>query len=277
MNQDEYLTAMRLCPCGNPLPLDQTPASWFAEAWQIDPVRKEQTADMVRTVRKMGDLHYTREFLGLLGRSLSTSQLVELYVAIRDQSGREPEFRAAFEQAFPEVIAELPPPIALAHWDFRKEMYAAITDRNLPRIKMLLRYMREREIPIASVRFTEYEVMPPEEVQAKSEEAIEQYIEMIQSPPASVRKFSAREYAESLGAADVASILIQEAESGGTIGEQLIREAVTCMSLIVPPDQWGRYVDDVRCMTDAGVNLWDAAEECAAEYKHAESDDLTRE
>jgi hypothetical protein len=113
MSKDEYLIAMRVCPCGTPLPLDQTPGSWFAEAWQIDSVREEQTAEMARTVRKIGKLDYTNEFLSLLARSLSTSQLVELYIAIRDRSGREPEFRAAFEQVFPGVVAALPPPHAL--------------------------------------------------------------------------------------------------------------------------------------------------------------------
>jgi hypothetical protein len=75
--------------------------------------------------------------------------------------------------------------------------------------------MRERDVSIASIRFTEYEVkeLTPAEVQAMSEEAIERYIELIQSPPASVRKISAIEYAEALGAADIASFL-RSADSG---------------------------------------------------------------
>ena len=209
MNKDEYLNAMRSFPCGNPLPLDQTPPAWFAEAWEIDQVREEQTADIARTVRKVGELFYTPEFLGLLARSLNSVRLVELYAAIRDQSRREQEFRAGFEQAFPAIVADLPPPKELERWDFQKAMCSAIEARDLPRVKLQLRYMRERDIPIASLRFTEYETQEftPEEIQGMGEEDIERYIRLVESPPTSVRTCSAVEYAESLGAADIVGLL----------------------------------------------------------------------
>ncbi len=68
----------------------------------------------------------------------------------------------------------------------------------------------------------------------------------------------------------VGSFWWQEAPSAGTVSERLIRECVTCMSLVVPPAAWGEYVARVRRMAAVGVNLWDATEESAAQYKQAE-------
>jgi hypothetical protein len=112
MTKGEFLQRMREDPHGVPLPLDATPPEWMAAAWEIDSVREANSYDMARTVSKMGELFYTDEFLGLLGRSLSAERQVELFLGIRDNSPhRESEFRSRFEQMFPRSVPALPPPL----------------------------------------------------------------------------------------------------------------------------------------------------------------------
>jgi hypothetical protein len=227
MNRDEYLAAMQAFPCGNPLPLDQIPAEWFAAAWEIERVREEQTAEIARTVRKIGCLHYTPTFLGLLARSLSGPRLVELFRAIRDRSLRELEFRADFERAFPSVVSDLPPP-AVQRYDreaLRQSLYSAIGARDLERVGLVLRCLRERGVPVESVQFTEYEAraeFTPEEWEAMTEADVERYLALLESPPPSTRMVSAAGYAEILGARDIAAVLraarATEAEQGAALG-----------------------------------------------------------
>jgi hypothetical protein len=212
MSRDEFLAAMLAFPCGNPLPLDETPAEWFAAAWEIDRIREAQTAEMVRDVRKIGELFYTSAFLGLLARSLSGPRLVELFRAVRDGSMRELEFRADFERAFPAVVADLPPP-AIEGWSrekFRQLLSGAIRRRDLGRVGLVLRYLRERGIPVGLLRYTEYEAQPEftaEDWKQMTDEDIERYEALLASPPPSTRMVSAAEYAEALGAWDIAAAL----------------------------------------------------------------------
>jgi hypothetical protein len=112
MTKDDFLERMRENPHGVPLPLEATPPEWMAAAWEIASVREANTYDMARTVSKVGELFYTDEFLGLLGRSLSVDRQVELFRRIRQGSPhREAEFRGQFEQRFPRSVPNLPPPL----------------------------------------------------------------------------------------------------------------------------------------------------------------------
>jgi hypothetical protein len=113
VTKDEFLQRMRDNPNAVPLPLEATPPEWMAAAWQLDAVREANTYDMARTVSKEGELSYTDEFLGLLGRSLDVERQVELFLAIRNRSPhREREFRPRFEQMFPRSVPTLPPPLS---------------------------------------------------------------------------------------------------------------------------------------------------------------------
>ena len=47
--------------------------------------------------------------------------------------------------------------------------------------------------------------------------------------------------------------------------EDTILDAVTCLSIVVPPERWEEFVARVRGMMADGANLWDAVENCAQE------------
>ncbi len=88
----------------------KTPTEWMAAAWEIASVRNELCWDMARTVSKLGELHYTKEYLRYLSQSLPIPRQVELFLYIRDRSPtREKEFRLSFENAFPNCVPHLPP------------------------------------------------------------------------------------------------------------------------------------------------------------------------
>lgn len=92
-------------------PLDETPPDWMAAAWEIDRVREELSGDMARTVSKTGKLAYHCDYLTYLSQSLPVYRQVELFLYLRDKGGREGEFRAGFESAFPECVPFLSPPL----------------------------------------------------------------------------------------------------------------------------------------------------------------------
>ncbi|VTR94296.1 unnamed protein product [Gemmata massiliana] len=64
---------------------------------------------MARTVSKTGALAYHRDYLTYLSQSLPVYRQVELFLYLRDSGGREGEFRAGFESAFPACVPFLPP------------------------------------------------------------------------------------------------------------------------------------------------------------------------
>lgn len=93
--------------------LDETPPSWFAEAWLINSVRIAISYDLARDVSKTGKLRCTKEWLAYLHTALSAEQLVALFLYIRDERScqfRESEFRPEFEHAFPKCVDHLPVP-----------------------------------------------------------------------------------------------------------------------------------------------------------------------
>jgi hypothetical protein len=87
------------------------PNEWIKEAWSVDRFRENATYELIRSVRKNGDFFIAQYWLQILPEILTEQQVVDLYVAIRDQSHRcEDEWRGEFEAAFHRFIDKLPPP-----------------------------------------------------------------------------------------------------------------------------------------------------------------------
>jgi hypothetical protein len=121
MIKAEFIRVVRANPYAFPLPCDNVPSDWWAEAWRIDRVRDELSSDMARTVSKEGELSYSDGYFDLLARALTAEQLLALYLFIRDESRRlESEWRPQFESLFPSCVNLLPtprpePPLEEAH------------------------------------------------------------------------------------------------------------------------------------------------------------------
>jgi hypothetical protein len=89
----------------------QIPQQWIKEAWSLKPFRENATSELIRSVRKNGDFFIAQYWLDLLPSLLSEQEVIELYNAIRDNSGRvEHEWREQFLKAFQQYSDTLPPP-----------------------------------------------------------------------------------------------------------------------------------------------------------------------
>lgn len=132
-----FLSRIEAFPHGG-IPFDETPSEWMAAAWEIERVRSEKSYDMARTVGKTGELAYTDEYLRYLSRSLPVTRQVELFLYIRDSGNqlREVEFRPGFEQAFPDCVPYLPPPLTMKQLadllGMTEEEYKGRADPDLP-------------------------------------------------------------------------------------------------------------------------------------------------
>lgn len=86
---------------------------WFAEGWRTIPAfRDNLTYELTRSVSKNGDFFIASDLLAYLPSVLDRDQVVAVYVAIRDESGRpEDEWRPEFERAFAAHVEALPPPL----------------------------------------------------------------------------------------------------------------------------------------------------------------------
>jgi hypothetical protein len=108
MNKEEFLLdpVQRLAQEGHSIPID-----WIKEAWANAQFRANTTYELVRSVRKNGDFFIAQHWLQVLPEILTSEQVVELYLAIREQSHRyEDEWRGEFEAAFRRFADKLPPP-----------------------------------------------------------------------------------------------------------------------------------------------------------------------
>lgn len=108
MNREEFLLdpVNRFSQGGDSIPND-----WIKEAWGNPHFRDNTTYELIRSVRKNGDFFIAQYWLEILPHILTEQQVIDVYVAIRDQSHRyEDEWRGEFEAAFPGVADKLPPP-----------------------------------------------------------------------------------------------------------------------------------------------------------------------
>src|SRR5262249_27838458 len=88
---------------------DEIPLEWFAEAWRTVPFFRENVSyELRRYASKWGEMA-APDILGTLAQFLSREEVVALYEYVRDHAGRETEWRAEFEAAFPEHAVALPP------------------------------------------------------------------------------------------------------------------------------------------------------------------------
>jgi hypothetical protein len=91
-------------------PPESVPVEWVAEAWRSTPLKADITYELTRSVSKNGDFHIAHYWLELLPALLTGEEVLELYMAIRDQSERlESEWRPEFENAFAKHSHLLPP------------------------------------------------------------------------------------------------------------------------------------------------------------------------
>lgn len=90
---------------------DSIPTDWIKEAWANAHFRDNTTYELIRSVRKNGDFFIAQFWLEILPEILTEQQVVDLYIAIRDQSHRyEDEWRGEFEAAFRRFADKLPAP-----------------------------------------------------------------------------------------------------------------------------------------------------------------------
>src|SRR5438445_6100707 len=88
---------------------DEIPLEWFAEAWRTIPFFRENLSyELKRYASKWGEMA-APDILTMLAQFLSRDEVVALYEYVRDHAGREKEWRAEFEAAFPEQAVALPP------------------------------------------------------------------------------------------------------------------------------------------------------------------------
>jgi hypothetical protein len=89
---------------------DSILTDWIKEASANAPFRDNATYALIRSVRKNGAFFSAQFWLEIV-EILTEHRVVDLYLAIRDQSHRyKDEWRGEFEAAFPSVANKLPPP-----------------------------------------------------------------------------------------------------------------------------------------------------------------------
>jgi hypothetical protein len=154
--------------------------------------------------------------LAFFQRSLAPQQAVDFYNLLRQTTVRpELEWRAEFEDAFPNVAADLPPADRrlLERWDFGDDLLSAIRHKDASKVKWVLRYMAQQRVPLGSVRILdETSVGLTDEVMREMETA--EILGIIESPPPGARWLSAIEFAEFVGDAEIIRVLKSAAREG---------------------------------------------------------------
>ena len=87
----------------------------LCQLWRAGPSAERDSVidDIARDVSKTGELSFCDEVLNQFRSFFTTEECVELYVQIRDASGRlEEEWRDEFIDYFPDCENALPPPDA---------------------------------------------------------------------------------------------------------------------------------------------------------------------
>jgi hypothetical protein len=92
-----------------PTPPSPVPAEWFREAWDTNSAFREEVIYCVAdNVNKSGSICSPSKWVEL-PRCLSAEQALQLYAALRDGVDRaETEWRAEFQQTFPQCADRLP-------------------------------------------------------------------------------------------------------------------------------------------------------------------------
>jgi hypothetical protein len=107
-------------------------------AWDNEEFRAAVVAEIARIVDKTGAFDLT-DWLDVLAQSaiLADDEIVALYTAIRDSTGRlEPEWRPRFEAAFPRIKNRLPPASLESirnYWSAR--LFWGILTQNVPDVE----------------------------------------------------------------------------------------------------------------------------------------------
>jgi hypothetical protein len=112
-SKDEYLALVRKSPWGglgfraNP----PVPVEWVREAWELPEIQGNVIpGGIVREVSKTGSLCLDPGYLASLSATLTTAQVAQLYLTIRESCAtREEEFRPEFLAAFARHAHAIPP------------------------------------------------------------------------------------------------------------------------------------------------------------------------
>jgi hypothetical protein len=171
---------------------------WFAAAWRSDPAfREEVLHNLKRYVLKLGVIAEP-EVVGVLARSLTRDEVLAVAEDLRQHApGRLLEWGAAFERASAPLGLVLPvPPAELGAAG--RALVSAVFDRDLDRVRFVVRCMRATGLDPTAVTFEEYVTeMTVERLGELPDEERERFMESLDSLP--VRQVRLVEHAEHLG------------------------------------------------------------------------------
>jgi hypothetical protein len=144
-----------------PEPSTPIPAEWFREAWETNSAfREEVIYGVADNVRKTGSICAPSKCVDL-SRCLSAEQALSLYESLRDGVDRsETEWRAEFQQEFPQCADQLPPiNRARVCYYLTYGLFTAMKRRAYPRIRPLLSEFKLWGITLNEAKLVVIEIM----------------------------------------------------------------------------------------------------------------------
>jgi hypothetical protein len=168
---------------------------WFAAAWRSNPAfREEVLHNLKRYVLKAGVIAEP-EVVGVLARSLTRDEVLAVAEDLRLHApGRLLEWGNAFEKASALVLPVPPAELGAAG----RALVSAFRDRDIGRVRFVVRCMRAAGLDPTAVTFEEYVTeMTIERLDKLPDEERERFMESLDSLP--VRQVRLVEYAEQLG------------------------------------------------------------------------------
>src|SRR5262249_22065910 len=146
-------------------------AEWFAEVWRTNTEFSDAvTYETKRYVRKIGAL-CEPGLLAMLAAALTREEVLAFYEELRqDAPGRVMEWGAEFEKAVARLRLVLPVPRSELE-SVGDCLRSAVCDRDLDRVRFLVRCMKDAGIDPAGATFEEIDCgLSTEELAALSEE-----------------------------------------------------------------------------------------------------------
>lgn len=178
---------------------------WFAAAWRTNPkFREAVTSETKRYVWKVGVLA-DPVLLAFLKATLNRAEILAFYEELRQQArGRVLEWGAEFEKAF--AAHELVLPVPVSELDSVGEcLYSAIKERDLERVRFLVRCMRDVGLDPEQATFEECVCDSTRPLDEMTEAELECFMATVDSLP--IRHVPVIEYAKSERLAEFVAVL----------------------------------------------------------------------
>ena len=197
---------------------------WFAEVWRTNPeFRQAVTHETKRYVLKVGALA-DPGLLVMLGQALTRDEILAFAEELRRHArGRVTEWGAEFEKAFAALGIVLPVPADELE-GVGGCLESAIRERDLDRVRFLVRCMRDVGMDPEQATYQEYDCeLSAEQLSALPREEWVLLIERLDSLP--IRHLSVVEFAESEGLPEFVAALRSGGGGSGEPGRELLSGA----------------------------------------------------